>query len=189
MHRAIGGQCRRAATSCVAVDADLWSKRLQHTMLFGERAAVASWRDRHVCSACLVAKRRGCRMDTGEIPARYPLGNPASKSAVLFAEHRRRASRKCQGPALRAAAVNARRTGTREATNTRSGVDGGEHSATLDCVMAGGLILRPYAVWSAATGRCRLRSSSRAGRRTHRRRTLQRTRRTSPAPVTQHAMM
>ena len=48
-----------------------------------------------------------------------------------------RPSRKCVRPALRAAAVNARRTGTRVTTNTRSGVDGGEHSATLESMMAG----------------------------------------------------
>src|SRR5688572_13809909 len=39
------------------------------------------------------------------------------------------------GLALRAAAVNARHTGTKLTVNTRSGVDGGEHSATLENVM------------------------------------------------------
>ena len=62
--------CGPRYASSVAVDADLWSD-ICSTVLFRDRAAVASWRDRHVCSACLVAKRRGCRMDTGEILAAY----------------------------------------------------------------------------------------------------------------------
>jgi hypothetical protein len=70
----------------------------------------------------------------------------------------RRPARKCLESALRAAAVNARRTGTRVTTNMRSGVDGGEHSAMLDGVMAGGLTPRGhYAAWSADRCRCGLR--------------------------------
>jgi hypothetical protein len=76
-----------------------------------------------------------------------------------------RPSRKCLGHALRAAAVNARRGGMRAATDMRSGVDGGEHSATLDGVMAGGLVrglsMRPGA--SAERGHDHARISAHTG--------------------------
>jgi hypothetical protein len=76
--------------------------------------------------------------------------------------------------------------------NTRSGVDGGEHSATLDCVMAGGLTpasarssLRPSigADRGADRGHDRVQIAAHTGAH------IAAAPRTSHAPATQHAMM
>src|SRR5258705_11552638 len=80
--------------------------------------------------------RRGCQSDTNEMPAEYDRVSvlvKLNRMSTRPGHHASAWTRHCAQPR----STPDRETGA--STMTRSGVDGGEHSATLDRVMADAL--------------------------------------------------
>ena len=86
------------------------------------------------------AMRRGCHGDTNEMPAEYDRVSVLVKLNRMSTRPGHHASARTRHCAQPRSTPDQK---TRVSTMTRSGVDGGEHSATLDRVMAGALFVGP----------------------------------------------